>query len=274
MYQVPASRVHPICIVFLLDQSQSMSEPISGSTTPKAIVLAEVVNNALYELILRTVKDPREGPRHYYDIGLIGYSDEAHHLFSGPLAGRSLVSNSELAKSPVRVDTVDAGGGRMAKKPVFVEPVSKGWTKMCEALDLCGGLVNQWLQQPGHQNSFPPIVVNVSDGEATDGDPTEWSRRLRSLGTTDGNLLFFNVSLSSEAVAPLFFPTPGTPLPDNYSAQLFAMSSELPAFMADAAARQGLHVSPGARGFVCNADIKALVTALQIGTAPTPGGVR
>ena len=179
MYQVPASRVHPICIVFLLDQSQSMSEPISGSTTPKAIVLAEVVNNALYELILRTVKDPREGPRHYYDIGLIGYSDEAHHLFSGPLAGRSLVSNSELAKSPVRVDTVDAGGGRMAKKPVFVEPVSKGWTKMCEALDLCGGLVNQWLQQPGHQNSFPPIVVNVSDGEATDGAPTEWSRRLR-----------------------------------------------------------------------------------------------
>lgn len=274
MYQVPASRSHPMAIIFLLDQSQSMSEPIAGSDTPKAIVLADVLNNALYELILRTIKDPAEGPRHYYDLAIIGYSDEATSLLHGPMAGRSFVPNDELARNPIRIDERPGAGGGVSRKPIFVEPQSGGWTKMCAALDLCGSVLAQWLGNPAHAASFPPIIVNISDGEATDGDPTVWSQRLRSLGTTDGKVLFFNVSLSGEAVQPLFFPGPEVQLPDEFARQLFDMSSELPPFMADSAARQGIPIVPGSRGFVCNADIKALITAVQIGTAPTSGGPR
>ena len=70
----------------------------------------------------------------------------------------------------------------------------------------------------------------------------------------------------------VYFPGPDAQFPESYAQQLFAMSSELPPFMAESAARQGIPMVPGARGFVCNADIKALITAIQIGTAPTPAG--
>jgi hypothetical protein len=249
-----------------------MTESIGGASVPKAIVLAEVVNNALYELILRTVKDPSEGPRHYYDLAVIGYSDDASSALSGVLADRSFVANDELARNPLRIDEQTGPDGRPVRKPVFVEPSSGGWTHMCAALDMCGRMLSEWLGEPSHQDSFPPIIVNISDGEATDGDPTVWSQRLRSLGTTDGKVLFFNVSLSAEAKQPIFFPGPDASFPDTYAQQLYLMSSELPPFMADSASRQGIPIVPGARGFVCNADIKALITAIQIGTAPTPAG--
>lgn len=274
MYQVPASRSHPVAILFLLDQSSSMSDSIGGANTPKAIVLAEVVNNAIYELILRTVKDPQEGPRHYYDIAIIGYHETAQSLLTGPFEGRPFVPNDELARHPLRIDDRPGPDGNVSRRPVFVEPDSGGWTNMCAALDLCGSVLATWLAEPAHHDSFPPIIVNISDGEATDGDPTIWAQRLKSLGTSDGKVLFFNVSLSSETATPLFFPGPETPLPDQYAQQLYAMSSELPPFMSDSAARQGIPMVPGARGFVCNADIKALITAIQIGTAPSPGGPR
>lgn len=272
MYQVAASRSHPAAIVFLLDQSNSMNEPIGGSHVPKAQVVADVVNNALYELILRTVKDPTEGPRHYYDLAVIGYSSEVDSALSGELLGRSFVPNDELARHPLRVAEQTTPDGRSVRKPVFVEPVANGWTYMCDALDMCGAMLAEWLADPGHQDSFPPIIVNISDGEATDGDPTVWAQRLRGLGTTDGKVLFFNVSVSGEAVQPVLFPGPDTHFPDKYSQQLFSMSSELPPFMAESAGRQGIPIVPGARGFVCNADIKALITAIQIGTSPTPVG--
>lgn len=274
MYEVGASRAHPACLIFVLDRSYSMNDPIAGSDTPRAIVLAEVVNNAIYELILRSVKDPREGPRHYYDIGIIGYSDEAHADLAPRFDGRALVPSDELARNPVRVESVRMGD-RVVKRPVWAEPIADGWTSTCKALDLAGSLAFQWVNDPAHQHSFPPVVVHVTDGESTDGDPLEWAARLRSLRTTDGNLLLFNVSVGGGSPNSLLFPHSPAQLPDPFAQRLFAMSSELPQFMLTTAARQGIQTAPGARGLAYNADLSALVTALQVGTAAAPpGGVR
>lgn len=263
MYAVPASRQNPVCVTFLLDQSQSMLDPIGGASTPKAIVLAEVVNNAIYELILRTIKDPHEGPRHYYDIGIIGYGDTAKSL----LGDETLKSCVDLAANPLRVTESTSPAGGVVRTPQFIDPEGAGETAMCSAIDLCGRTLSRWISDPKHEKCFPPIVINVTDGGATDGDPSLWSRRLSQLATTDGGVLVFNVSLTSALVEPTYFPALGDEMPDKFSEQLLEMSSALPAFMADAARSQGLPVSEGSRGFVCNADITALVTALQIGTA-------
>jgi hypothetical protein len=136
---------------------------------------------------------------------------------------------------------------------------------MSAAIDLAGSIVAPWVAD--HQDSFPPIVVNITDGAATDGDPREWATRIRGLSTEDGNVLFFNINLSALGDQPLYFPASPERLTDQYAQTLFEMSSELPQFMSGMAAQQGLPISEGARGFVFNADMVAVITFLQIGTA-------
>src|SRR5882724_9277586 len=93
---------HPGCIIFLLDQSGSMAEPVGGQPDQpmmsKAQALASVINDLLQSIIRRCVKDLDSPPRYYYDIGIIGYGNEAMPLFGGSLAGRYLASVAEIAE--------------------------------------------------------------------------------------------------------------------------------------------------------------------------------
>jgi hypothetical protein len=148
---------------------------------------------------------------------------------------------------------------------VWVEPVAIGSTPMCEALDLAGTICAEWIE--AHPHSFPPVVINMTDGVANDGDPARWAERLTELATTDGRLLLFNASISTEAGGTVSFPASPDDLPSDEAKGLFAMSSELPSFMVDAAATAGHDVIEGARGFVHNADVSSIVSFLRIGTA-------
>ena len=136
---------------------------------------------------------------------------------------------------------------------------------MCAALDRAGALAHRWIAS--FPDSFPPLVINLTDGEATDGDPQMWATRLRSLSTTDGPVLLFNLSLSSVPATPVLFPTSSAGLPSREAAALFEMSSLLPEIMLEGAGTLGEPVRLGARGFGCNADLKGIVTFLNIGTS-------
>ena len=117
---------------------------------------------------------------------------------------------------------------------------------------------------------FPPIVVNITDGEATDGDPLRYAQALRSFATDDGEVLLFNVHLSAADEPPVTLPDALAELPpDDYARQLFQMSSVLPFSMRAAAEQEGFAVSLDTRGFVFNADPAALVRFLEIGTRPS-----
>jgi hypothetical protein len=253
-------RRHPGCFIFLLDQSASMGEPIPGANgAAKAQVLADLINDLLLTVVSRCIKERGEPPFHYYDIGIIGYGEDVRPLLGGPLAGRTLASVAEVAKAVVRVaDSVDG-------RPVWFDPSNSGRTPMCEALDMAGRTLAGWIH--AHPDSFPPIVINISDGMSTDGDPTVWGQRLRELATQQGNLLFFNICLSSLGGDALSFPADKTELKDQYGQALFQISSELPDFMCRRATELGYAMKPGARGFVYNADIQAVVRALDVGTS-------
>ena len=58
--------------------------------------------------------------------------------------------------------------------PVWVEPLNEGGTPMCAAMDRAGRIAHSWIQT--YPQSFPPIVINLSDGESTDGDAATWAR--------------------------------------------------------------------------------------------------
>ena len=136
---------------------------------------------------------------------------------------------------------------------------------MCAAFDRIGAVANYWIKT--HQGSFPPVVIHLSDGESTDGSPMGWASRLQRLHTSDGNLLLFNVSISSAHSEVGLFLARDSTLSTSYARDLFAMSSVLPPVMLDVARSQGLSVERGARGFGFNADVTALATFLNVGTS-------
>jgi hypothetical protein len=171
-----------------------------------------------------------------------------------------------------RTQVVDDGAGgtinQTVRFPVWFEAEASGGTPMCEALDRVKGLVDRWSAD--HAESFPPIVLNISDGEATDGSPEPGARAIQDVQLSDGATLVFNLHLSSSPNQPVLFPDKEDRLADQYAQQLFRMSSVLPSKLRDVALKDGFPVSDGSRGFVFNADIAAVVKFLDIGTRLEP----
>ncbi|MFP2904412.1 VWA domain-containing protein [Pyxidicoccus sp. 3LFB2] len=272
-YSAEISRTHPACILILIDQSGSMEEPFSGSPRRKADGVADVTNRLLQNLVVRCARE--EGIRDYFHLGVLGYGVDVGPAFKGPLAGRGLVPISEIGHAPARLEErtrerEDGMGGLVREKvrfPVWFEPVANGATPMCQALGRATGLLGDWLRQ--HPEGFPPIVVNISDGQPTDGDPTGIASELRGMRSTDGQVLLLNVHLSARTQHPIQFPSSDAGLPDAHARLLFQLSSPLTPGMLSAAREEGLQVGEGARGFVFNADIISLIKFLNIGTRPS-----
>ncbi len=271
-YTAEISRTNPTCFFFLLDQSGSMGDPLAGSNGSKADELVTIINRLLQDLVIRCAKG--EEIRDYYYVGALGYGMEVASPFLNALSQKSIHLISEIANNPFRVEDKikkisDGAGGlveQSIKFPIWFEPVARGGTPMCKALAEARNILEQWIQE--HPHSFPPIVFNITDGEATDGDPLPLAQELQKLATSDGNLLLFNIHISSTPAQPVKYPSSSASLPDQYASLLFEMSSILPAYLREAAQESGYQVDQNSRGFVFNADLAELVQFLNIGTRP------
>jgi hypothetical protein len=297
-YSAEISRSNPSCFLFLIDQSGSMQDfltaaggsapdrPLSGdgpavapaSGRTKAQGVADAVNRLLQNLVIKCAKS--EGVRDYYHVGVLGYggdmsANRVESAFSGALSGRELVAISEIANSPARIDErtkkIDDGAGGLVdqkiKFPIWFEPVANGGTPMCQAFTRAHAILQTWIGQ--HSASFPPIVIHITDGESTDGDPSAAAEMLKSLATNDGSCLLFNIHISSKGSAPIEFPDSDASLPDEFSRLLFGMSSSLPTYMQSMARQEGIPATESTRGFVFNADMVAVIRFLDIGTRPS-----
>lgn len=273
-YTAEISRNNPASIIFLIDRSTSMASAIGGEIPqPKADVVADAINRLLYELGIKCAKET--GVRDYFQVAVIGYGNSVEPALGGKLAGRNLIPMSQIADNPARVDqrtkkVPDGAGGLVDSAvsfPIWLEPKADGGTPMCRALRYAETLVSEWVEEnPG---SFPPIVLNLTDGESTDGDPLEAGRAICAHTTADGAALLFNLHVSSIGGRSVSFPDSSAGLPDPYSELLFAMSSPLPSHMRSYATSLGHRVNSETRGFVYNADITAIVQFLDIGTRST-----
>jgi hypothetical protein len=114
------------------------------------------------------------------------------------------------------------------------------------------------------------VVINITDGEFTDRDrdPVAASAAVRAVASSDGEVLLFNLHLSSIQAPAVEFPANDTGLPDHYARLLFSMSSPLPGHLVAAARQEGYSLGEEARGFAFNADLVATIKFLDIGTRP------
>lgn len=275
-YSAEISRINPSCFLFLIDQSGSMADSIAAGETvqQKAQGVADTINRWLQELSIKCAKS--EGVRDYYHIGVIGYGANVGPAFAGTLTGRELVPLSMIAENPARLEErtkriPDGAGGlveQTVRFPIWFDPVANGGTPMCRASGEAYTILDQWLTD--HPSCFPPTVIHITDGESTDGDPSDTFVRLTSLSSSDGNLLLFNIHLSANPNArPIRFPDSLDSLPDDYARMLFRTASFLTPAMRSVAREQGLSMSDQAKGFVLNADMVSLIQALDIGTRPS-----
>lgn len=267
MYSAEISRRSPTAFVILVDQSGSMAEPFGmDASFTKAGFVADVVNKWLQNLVLRCAKG--ESVRDYFDIAVIGYGEAA-----APLLGRGgLQPLSQIAGAPLRVEDrkrkVDDGAGGLVemnvKFPVWVDAQASGRTAMRAALMEAHRLLATWVGT--HDGSFPPTVVNITDGQGTDGDPRDAATTLRSLATDDGEVLLFNCHISGAGGRPVLYPTSVEDLPNAFAEALFEMSSPLPEAILKSAREFGHALLDGARGFAYQGDAAAFVSFLEIGT--------
>lgn len=274
-YCAEICRTNPTCFVFLVDQSGSMGKPFGQATDAtqrsKAAGLSDAINRLLNSLVIRCTKGADILDRYY--VSVIGYGQQTGPALGGELAGKVIVPISDIARNPLRIENrvrkVDDGAGGLVdqkvKFPVWFEPKFSGKTPMCAALEQAWLVVNDFLMQ--WPECYPPMVINITDGEATDGDPTKAAELIGSLASTDGPVLMFNLHLSSREERPILFPDNDSRLPDSFSRRLFRISSPMPIPMICAAQEQ-FDVQPGARGFVFNADLVSVIGFLNIGTRP------
>jgi len=271
-YQAEISRASPTAIVMVVDQSTSMNHRLKSGQS-KANFLADVLNKTLYTIITNCSK--ADGVRDYFYVGVVAYGGEdARNGFQGALDGDALHAVSRLAEAPLRVETrtkkVAGLDGDVVEQsvrfPIWFEPRSQGKSPMCAGLNSAIEIVKQW--RDAHPSAFPPTVLHVTDGHPSDGNPEPIADRLKSLATDDGGCLLFNLHVDEGDGEPLIFPNDERALKDRFGKALFRMSSLLPPHALEAAERKGHDVRPGARGFVFNAGIEAIVDFFDIGTRP------
>lgn len=273
-YSAEISRTNPSCFLFVIDQSGSMADPFGGEAGKrKADGVADALNRLLQNLVIKCAKT--EGVRDYYYIGVIGYGAQVGSAFLGNIAGRELVPISEVAANPARIEertkkVEDGAGGlveQMVKFPIWIEPIANQGTPMRKAMTMAETTLKSFVA--AHPDAFPPIVIHITDGESTDGDPTEAMRNVTNIQTSDGNVLLFNVHLSSSSSQPIAYPNSSDALPDKYAQLLFDTASELTPFMLSIAREQGYDPEAGARGFVFNGDLALVIQSLDIRTRPS-----
>ena len=275
-YSADISRANPACFLFLIDQSGSMERALSGQRGQRKMdQAADAINGILQEISVRCSQG--EDIRDYFDIGVIAYSTDlrgtlrVNSAFPGTsteqpfLVISQVVDVAEVEERQVKES--DGAGGLVEvnrRVPVWFRASAEGGTPMCEAFAVASKCLRSWTDS--HVDSFPPIVINISDGAATDGDPEPEAREIMNLGTNDGNSLLFNIHLSELPAMPVQYPDSADGLPNDQAKLLFRMSSVLPEPSRNLAASMDIAVNENSRGFVFNSDLQSLVQFLDIGT--------
>jgi uncharacterized protein YegL len=275
-YSEEISRTKPSCIAFLIDQSGSMAEgfeDIAAVDAAKAQGAADALNRCLANIIMRCTKD--EGIRDYFNIGIWGYGTSVSTALPGTDVECPLIPVSELyslSRIENRIRQIPDGKGGMRnqtiKYPVWVDPQADGETPMCGALEMVQNAIEGWMEE--HSDSYPPTIINITDGASTDGDPRFVGWKLMQMANENrSRVLLFNIHITSNSkLPPILYPSSDKDL-HSYAKLLFEMSSELPDKLVIESVMGGLDIQEGAHGFVFNGGLNDLIRFLDIGTRMT-----
>ncbi len=282
-YSAYITRKSPSAIAFLVDRSASMGEHIlfGRDNITKAEAVARIINCALTEIGMRCRR--MDGIYNYFDVAVIGYGDnECQSLLEESVAGSDTfvpIAALEAAIVPqvsYRIlfnDAKEQPSQISAKE--YITPHASGNTPMLKAIKYATTQLKGWIKEHG-KDSFPPIVIHITDGMAVDGNSlqvVEAARKLTSLSTSDGNLLLFNINLTRGSMQDnlSLFPISRDSVEPlgEYASMLYDISSELPHIFHERIAKiKGVHPQQvlGARALGYNMRVTDFLKLISIGS--------
>jgi hypothetical protein len=267
------SRKNPTAFLFVVDQSASMGYVMPSIGKPKAKHVADVINRTILNLI--DLCNKADGVRDYFHVGVICYGGRGvnNGLFKDqkkPILNSISDAALNIIGVETVIDAVDNGLGetveRRSEFPIWLEAEADGETPMCEAFIKAKNTIENWCRK--YQDSYPPTLIHVTDGDSTDGNPESIAESIKRTATLHGNTVVFNIHVSSFDSNVIKYPYSDTDIQDEYAKRLFRMSSIFPQYLVEKALQIGYKINIGSRGFVFNADAADIINFLEIGTLP------
>ncbi len=257
------SSTNPCLLVYLIDQSSSMSDKFGNASHSKATEVANAINDIIYDIGLRCISANGE-IKNRFEIVIIGYGKKPNSVASGwegQLAGNWVVSIKNIFDFPL---------GQENDKPIWIMPYANSNTPMTKAFENAKRLCNEWINWGNHKNCHPPIIINITDGEATDGganyhDLKQEVQQIKQLRTDYGPINILNIHLSSRSGEKLLFPS-NVNSGDEFEKLLFDMSTQLNENMIRIGCDKGYSINQNSKGYVFNGNATDLINFLNIGT--------
>jgi hypothetical protein len=257
------SSTNPCLLVYLIDQSGSMNDKFGNAAHSKSLEVANAINDIIYEVGLKCIGGGGE-LKNRFEIAIIGYGKQeniAQSGWEGQLAGKWVVSIKNIFDFPL---------GQENDKPIWIKPYSVSNTPMTKAFENAKRLCNDWINWGNHRDCHPPIIINITDGEATDSGNNfsnlkSQVEQIKNLRTNYGNVKVMNIHITSRAGDKILFPSDMN-TNDKFERLLFEMSTSLDENMVRIAQSKGYDISPNAKGYVFNGNASDLINFLNIGT--------
>jgi hypothetical protein len=258
------SSTNPCLIVYLIDQSGSMDSKFGNASHSKSVELANAINDVIYEIGLRCIGSGGE-LKNRFELAILGYGKDGDKVLSGwegQLANKWVVSINDIFEYPL---------GQEDDKPIWIKPYARGATPMTKAFENARRLCQDWINWGNHKDCHPPIIINITDGEATDAGSNfnllkREAEQLQSLSTNYGPVSILNIHISSTTGDRVLFPSDTTEVKDRFAELLFDISTPLNENMVRIAQQKGYNISSGAKGYVFNGNATDLINFLNIGT--------
>ena len=254
------SSTNPCLIVYLIDQSGSMDEKFGNAPHSKAVELANAINDTIYEVGLRCIGNAGE-LKNRFEMAIIGYGKSIKPAWEGQLAGKWVVSIKNVFEYPLGVEN---------DRPIWIKPYAIDGTPMTGAFENAKRLCSDWINWGNHRDCHPPIIINITDGEATDSGGgnrllIKEVEQIKQLRTNYGTVNILNIHISEMSGDRILFPNEIT-RQDKYANLLFEMSTPLNENMMRIARQKEYNIQNNARGYVFNGSANDLMNFLNIGT--------
>ncbi|TXD51683.1 MULTISPECIES: hypothetical protein [unclassified Polaribacter] len=240
-----------------------MSDKFGNALHTKADEVADAVNDILYEIGLRCIGSSGE-LKNRFEIAIIGYGKEPNSVLSGwegQLSGKWVVPIKNVFDYPL---------GEEDDKPIWIKPAAGSNTPMTKAFENAKRLCNDWINWGNHRDCHPPIVINITDGEATDSGSSfnklkQEVENIKDLYTNYGQAKILNIHISNKSGDKLLFPNEVN-TGDRFERLLFELSTSLDENMIRIAKQKGYNIDHNAKGYVFNGNATDLINFLNIGT--------
>ena len=251
-YDAKAHHRSPALIIYLIDISGSMADPLDGR--PKIEHVHEVLEKMFTRMIQRsrTGRSPDDISDRYH-AALFAYSDQVVDAFGGPQP------ISQIAQ--------------MGLPRFTAEEATNTWGAFCAARDLLARQIQGFGDRPA------PLVCHLTDGEFNGADPEPVAREILGLSVLDGPVLIENIYIGPRLTKSAISDAKAwqgirgeAELQDPYAHKLLRMSSPLPASYAEMLRQEGGYSVEAGRPMLIPGASRELVELAFTMSRSTPTG--